>query len=30
LHLIELVDTEDEVVQILTNFYDQFAISPNF
>ncbi|MDB2587353.1 TIGR00730 family Rossman fold protein [Flavobacteriaceae bacterium] len=30
LHLIELVDAEDEVVQILTNFYDQFAISPNF
>ena len=30
LNLIELVDTEDEVVQILTNFYDQFAISPNF
>lgn len=30
LQLIELVDTEDEVVQILTNFYDQFAISPNF
>ena len=30
LHLIELVDTEDEVVQILKNFYDQFAISPNF
>ena len=30
LQLIELVDTEDEVVQILTKFYDQFAISPNF
>ena len=30
LQLIELVDTEDEVLQILTNFYDQFAISPNF
>lgn len=30
LKLIEVVDTEEEVVQILTNFYDQFAISPNF
>jgi uncharacterized protein (TIGR00730 family) len=30
LELVELVDTEDEVVEILTNFYDQFAISPNF
>jgi len=30
LDLVQLVDTEDEVVEILTNFYDQFAISPNF
>lgn len=30
LKLIDVVDTEEEVVQILTNFYDQFAISPNF
>jgi uncharacterized protein (TIGR00730 family) len=30
LKLIEVVDTEEEVVQILNKFYDQFAISPNF
>ncbi len=30
LDLIKLVDTEDEVIDILTDFYNQFAISPNF
>lgn len=30
LDLINLVDTEDEVIDILTDFYNQFAISPNF
>ncbi|HBB48466.1 MAG TPA: TIGR00730 family Rossman fold protein, partial [Flavobacteriaceae bacterium] len=30
LKLIEVVDTEEEVIQILNKFYDQFAISPNF
>lgn len=30
LDLIEMVDTEDEVIQILTHFYTQFTISPNF
>lgn len=30
LDLIELVDTEDEVVDILDQFYNQFDLSPNF
>jgi uncharacterized protein (TIGR00730 family) len=30
LDLVEMVDTEDEVIQILTHFYTQFTISPNF
>lgn len=30
LDLIKLVDTGDEVIDILTDFYNQFAISPNF
>ena len=30
LDLIHLVDTEDEVLDIIDNFYRQFALSPNF
>ena len=30
LDLMHLVDTEDEVIAILTQFYDQFDLSPNF
>jgi uncharacterized protein (TIGR00730 family) len=30
LNLIHLVDTEDEVVKILDDFYNQFDLSPNF
>lgn len=30
LDLIELVDTEDEVIEILDKFYNQFDLSPNF
>lgn len=30
LDLVELVDTEDEVVEILNKFYNQFDLSPNF
>lgn len=30
LDLIELVDTEDEVVEILDKFYNQYDLSPNF
>jgi len=30
LDLIQLVDTEDEVVQILDDFYKEFELSPNF
>ena len=30
LELLHLVDTEDEVIEILTQFYDQFDLSPNF
>ncbi|SDG87168.1 LOG family protein [Psychroflexus sediminis] len=30
LDLIELVDTEDEVVEILDRFYNQYDLSPNF
>lgn len=30
LDLIHLVDTEDEVVKILDDFYNQFDLSPNF
>jgi len=30
LDLIELVDSEDEVVQILDKFYNQYDLSPNF
>jgi len=30
LDLIDIVDTEDEVIDILDNFYRKFALSPNF
>jgi uncharacterized protein (TIGR00730 family) len=30
LDLINLVDTEDEVIAILDEFYNQFDLSPNF
>lgn len=30
LDLVQLVDTEDEVVEILDRFYNQFDLSPNF
>ena len=30
LDLIHLVDTEDEVIEILNNFYDEYQLSPNF
>jgi uncharacterized protein (TIGR00730 family) len=30
LDLIELVDTEDEVVEILDKFYNKYDLSPNF
>lgn len=30
LDLIHLVDTEDEVISILDNFYNQYQLSPNF
>lgn len=30
LNLIDLVDTEDEVVEILDKFYNQYDLSPNF
>jgi hypothetical protein len=30
LDLIHLVDTEDEVIEILNSFYDEFQLSPNF
>ncbi|NEV94232.1 TIGR00730 family Rossman fold protein [Psychroflexus sp. YR1-1] len=30
LDLIELVDTEDEVIEILDKFYNQYDLSPNF
>ena len=30
LDLINLVDTEDEVIEILDNFYDKYNLSPNF
>ncbi|MBE9489621.1 MAG: TIGR00730 family Rossman fold protein [Bacteroidetes bacterium] len=30
LHLIDLVDTEDEVIDILNNFYKKYNLSPNF
>lgn len=30
LDLIHLVDTEDEVIEILDTFYDQYNLSPNF
>ena len=28
--LIKIVDTEDEVIEILEQFYDEFNLSPNF
>ncbi|TVZ51452.1 TIGR00730 family Rossman fold protein [Dokdonia sp. Hel_I_53] len=28
--LIHLVDTSDEVIEVLNNFYDEFKLSPNF
>ena len=30
LDLIHLVDTEDEVIEILNTFYDEYQLSPNF
>jgi len=30
LDLIDIVDTEDEVIDILDNFYRKYALSPNF
>lgn len=30
LDLIHLVDTEDEVIEILNNFYEEYQLSPNF
>jgi hypothetical protein len=30
LDLIHLVDTEDEVIEILNSFYDEYQLSPNF
>ena len=28
--LIKLVDTSDEVIEVLNNFYDEYQLSPNF
>ena len=30
LDLIHLVDTEDEVIDILNSFYEEYQLSPNF
>ncbi len=30
LDLISIVDTEDEVIDILDNFYKKYSLSPNF
>lgn len=30
LHLVDIVDTEDEVIDILNNFYNKYNLSPNF
>lgn len=30
LNLIKLVDTEDEVVEVINNFYKKYTLSPNF
>jgi len=30
LHLVDVVDTEDEVITILNNFYKKYNLSPNF
>ncbi len=30
LHLVDLVDTEDEVIDILNDFYKKYNLSPNF
>lgn len=30
LDLIHLVDTSDEVIEVLNNFYDEYQLSPNF
>jgi uncharacterized protein (TIGR00730 family) len=30
MNLIRLVDTEDEVVEVLNNFYKKYNLSPNF
>ena len=30
LDLVHVVDTEDEVLDILNNFYDEYNLSPNF
>jgi uncharacterized protein (TIGR00730 family) len=30
LNLIKIVDTEDEVVEALDNFYKKYTLSPNF
>ncbi|MEE3225500.1 MAG: LOG family protein, partial [Bacteroidota bacterium] len=28
--LLHLVDTEDEVLEVLNNFYNEYELSPNF
>jgi hypothetical protein len=30
LDLVHLVDTEDQVLQILNDFYNEYNLSPNF
>ena len=30
LNLIKIVDTEDEVIEVLDNFYKKYNLSPNF
>jgi hypothetical protein len=30
LNLIKIVDNEDEVVEVLDNFYKKYELSPNF
>ena len=30
LKLIKIVDTEDEVIEVLDNFYKKYNLSPNF
>ena len=28
--LVQVVDTEDEIIEILDKFYDEYNLSPNF